>query len=295
MSPARFRFVPEPGFRKVNAVLDFIKVDAMLYKFPAAAALAALLSLSAAEAATVSRVVLKANDTTAQIGTRVDPYLDWINNTGVNEGVAGADSLVNNGIDLKDSWVDSNWGLVSSVRVSMYAQGNEVAYLEFAAAGTTKTNFFDLANLTASTWGTTGFPGQDLVNPFFSGQFFSIAGSIGNDRHWYVNNNWGGCGIDRGWFVVLDDTASPGYVCSWENIGVTRTGSNDRGFMYSMRAGASPDHQNFNNPGIGIADLFAVTVTYDDANVVPLPGAGGLLLTVMGGMAVLRRRKRTAP
>ena len=99
---------------------------------------AALCLVGSAHAATVNRVVLKASDTTAQSGTTVvDPYEDWAATVGVNEGVTGADAIANNGIDFKDSWVDSNWGLVDSVRVSMHAdvqgQLSEVAYFEFDA------------------------------------------------------------------------------------------------------------------------------------------------------------------
>lgn len=244
----------------------------------------------ASHATTVQRVVLKASDSSSPTGTVVDPYLDWINSVGVNEGVAGANSLTNNGIDFKDSWVDSNWGSVESARVSMYSAGVEVAFMEFMTAGTSKSNFFSLGNLTSSSWGTTGFPGQDLLNPYGSGQWFSTAGAVSNDRHWYVNNNWGGCGVDRGWFVVLDGTASPGYVCSWEDNGVAALGSNTRGFMYSTLFGGSPSHQNFNSSTIGIADTFAISVTYEVA-VIPLPASAALLLSAFGGLALIRRRR----
>lgn len=250
-----------------------------------------LLSVSAAQAATISRVVLKASDSSAATAPTVDPYLDWINAGGVNEGVAGAADTVNNGIDFKDSWVDTNWGLVDSARVSFFTGGQEVAFLEFATAGTTKSNFFDLANLTSSTWGTTGgpdpFPGQHPL-PHTNGQYFSIAGSIGNDRHWYVNHNWGGCGIDRGWFVVLDGTTAPNYVCNWEDIGAGALGSNSRGFMYSTLGG----YQNFNNSTIGIADTFAVSVTYTDMAPVPVPASALLLGSAIGGLALRRRRRK---
>lgn len=258
------------------------------------------LGVTQANAAPITRVVMKVSDLATTAGGIVDPYLDWVNAGGVNEGVVGATSLTNNGIDLKDSWIDSNWGTIDSVRVAMHRDGQEVAFLEFDSAGTTKTDFFDLSNLTSSSWGTTGFPGQDLVNPYFTGQWFNIEGSPSNDRHWYVNNNWGGCGADRGWFVVMDGTTAPGYICSWEDNGVSAVGSNSRGFMYStFQDVPDPDHQNFNDATIGIADVFSVSVTYDDGETtgggtVPVPGTVLLLIPGLMGFAAMRRRRTNA-
>lgn len=259
-------------------------------KFAAAAVLA--LGITQAHAVPVTKVVMKVSDLAGATAPLIDPFNDWINAGGFNEGVAGAASLTNNGVDYKDSWVDTNWGMVHNVRVSMYSQGQEVAYLEFDPTGTTKSNFFDLSNLTSSTWGTTGFPGQDLVNPFGTGQFFRIEGSDGNNRHWYVNNNWGGCSVDRGWFVVLDKAS--GYVCNWENTGVVALGNVTRGFMYSTRAGLNPTHQNFNEGTIGIADVFAVSVTYDDGTVTRASEPAALAIFGLGlvGLSLAARRKR---
>lgn len=245
-------------------------------KSTVAAACLIAMTTAAAHASSVTRLVLKASDALAAPGTTVvDPYLDWANAGGVNEGVAGATSVANNGIDYKDSWVDTNWGDVDSVRVSMFSNSVEVAYLEFDAAGTSKTDFFALANLTSSSWTDTGVPNN----------FFSIEGSATNDRHWYVNRNWGGCGSDAGWMVVLDGRASPSYACSWEND-ETGPGSANRGFLYS--AGSAVE--NFTTGNIGVADVFAVSVTTAP---VPVP-ASGLLLAGGIGALVLRQRRKAA-
>ena len=260
---------------------------------------AALCLVGSAHAATVNRVVLKASDTTAQSGTTVvDPYEDWAATVGVNEGVTGADAIANNGIDFKDSWVDSNWGLVDSVRVSMHAdvqgQLSEVAYFEFDAAGTTKTDFFAPGNLTGSTWGSTGFPttGQS-GNPFATGEWFSAEGSWGDygDRHWYVNNNWGGCAVDRGWFMVLDRDGAPNdFICSWERDAAQATGTSDRGFMYSTASGM----QQFNGGGYGVASVFSISVSYDDSvSAVPVPASMGLLGSAFGLLGLRRRGKHS--
>lgn len=228
---------------------------------------------TAADAAT--RLVMKVSDAPAASGTTViDPYLDWTGTGGINEGVAGATSLTNNGVDYKDSWVDTNWGDVTSVRVSMYTSAVEVAYMEFSAAGTTKEDFFSIANLTSSTW-------TDVATE--QRNFFSIAGSPINDRHWYVNRNWGGCPNDRGWMMVLDGRANPSYACAFED-NRTDTGSTTRGFLYAD----AMTEQNFTSGSIGVADVFAVTVTTAP---VPVPASGALLA---GALGVLAWRKRKA-
>ncbi len=237
---------------------------------------------SAAQASSVTRLVLKASDASAASGTSVvDPYLDWVNSGSVNQGVAGATSLSNNGVDYKDSWVDTNWADVQSVRVSMFSQSAEVAFMEFDAAGTTKSNFFAAANLTSSTWGASG-----PQSPF-TGNYFSIAGHSTIDRHWFVNQSYAGCPSDFGWMVVLDGRANPNYACSWEN---TRTdaGSTTRGFLYSLETGLT----DWQDGRVGIADVFAVSVTYDAAPI-PVPASGLLLAGGIGALALRKRRKAT--
>ncbi len=232
------------------------------------------LGTTAADAAT--RLVMKVSDAPVASGTTViDPYLDWTGTGGVNEGVAGATSLTNNGIDYKDSWVDTNWGDVTSVRVSMYTSAVEVAFMEFSAAGTAKDNFFSLANLTSSSWTDTGSPNN----------YFSIAGHNLIDRHWYVNRNYGGCTSDRGWMAVLDGRAAPSYACSWEDSR-TGTGSATRGFLYSD----GPANENWTTGSVGVADVFAVTVTTAP---VPVPASGALLAGALGALA-WRKRKAVA-
>lgn len=244
---------------------------------------AGLLGFSSVSTATViNKLAMKVNDSSASVGTVIDPYLDWVNSGGVNEGVSGATALVNNGIDYKDSWVDSNWSDVLSVRVSMYNQGSEVAFIDFNAAGTTKSNFFSQANVTSSSWTNIG-----------GGNFFSIAGDDFYNRNWFVENNYGGCGVDRGWMVVLENNSGP---CNWDNVGRSLLGSSSRGFLYSTLFTTSPYHGNWNNTNdFAAADLFAVSVKYDDGSTTaPVPAANTVLLLgtgLVGFAATLKRRK----
>ena len=196
-----------------------------------------------------SRLVLKVSDATPGA---IDPNADWINNGGFNMGTPGAKTLLNNGIDFKDSFVDTNWIDVLTVRVSMYNQGNEVAFIEFDAAGTTKTDFFAQSNVTASNWALLA-GGHN---------FFSIPGG-GFERHWFVNTQYGGCGNDSGHFLVLDGSNG---ACPWEN---TRSGAgkDTRLFLYSTLGptdgtfGDGAINWNDNTGGVGQADVFAVHVT----------------------------------
>lgn len=238
--------------------------------------LALAASVVAADASSVSRLVLKVSDAPAVSGTDVvDPYLDWINTGSVNEGVAGATSLTNNGVDYKDGWVDTNWGDVTSVRVSMFTASTEVAFMEFDASGTTKADFFAPSNLTSSSWTDTGSPNL----------FFSIAGDSVINRHWFVQRNYSGCSADRGWFAVLDGAASPSYPCSWEN-NQTDPGSPTRGFLYSSASG----NTNWTSGSVGVAEVFAVSVSYAAAPV-PIPASGALLICGIAGLAMRARRR----
>ncbi|MEC9432927.1 MAG: hypothetical protein VYD87_08460 [Pseudomonadota bacterium] len=244
---------------------------------------AAICAAGSAQALPVtSMVVMKVADSGP--GT-FDPYLDWIGAGGFNEGVAGAASLTNNGLDYKDSWVDSNWGDVLQVRVSMYTGGVEQAYMLFDASGTTKSDFFSVGNVIGSSWSDAAAGGSGST-----GDFFSIAGDSSINRHWFVNNNYGGCGADVGHMVVLDGSTG---ACSWESS-VVGAGIADRAFIYS---GVSTE-TNWTSGSPAVADVFAVQVMVEDtgSSTVPVPAAGGLIAAALGalGVAARGRRRRAA-
>ncbi|ARE39966.1 hypothetical protein RGUI_1825 [Rhodovulum sp. P5] len=244
----------------------------------AAASAAALLLASQANAASI--LAMKLSDLTpdASSAGRLDAYSGWTDGTGWNEGVAGATDLVNNGIDYRNGSID--WAEVESVRVSMYSQGSEVAYVEFDAAGTTMTDFFAVANVSGSSWP------DDLTTDVHN--YFSIAGHTSNDRHWYINRNYGGCGSDVGHMVVLDGDGAD--ACSWETTRTDDIGLTNRGFLYSTLT----TDTNWNNTGgqVGVADVFAVHVTVGGD--VPLPASLVLMGTALGGLGAARRFARKA-
>ncbi len=127
---------------------------------------------------------------------------------------------------------------LSQALVAVYVDGKAAKTLRFNAAGTTKDNWYQNDKLLASDW--SDLTGQAV-------QYFSIPGDSGNGRHWYINNNYGGCPADAGWLVV-DRGPHP---CSWE------TGRDPAvSILYSTSGGYS----NWNAGSIAEAHAFAVFV-----------------------------------
>ncbi|RDC75241.1 hypothetical protein DLJ49_00340 [Rhodovulum sp. 12E13] len=247
----------------------------------AAAGLAALLA-PPVQAATYDLLAMKVSDLAPATGSagRIDPYLDWTGTGGFNVGVAGATSLANNGVDYKDPFVDASWGDVLSVRVSMYSAGSEVAFIEFDASGTSKTDFFAPGNVAASSW-------TDLASAE-SFRYFSIPGHDVENRHWFVHRQYGGCSNDAGWMVVRDGGTSD--ACAWMNDR-SGAGLGDRAFLYSAEDTAI----TYSSAGTSLAaaDVFAVHVELAGTPpVVPGPAPAVLLVTGVAALGALRRRSR---
>lgn len=192
-------------------------------------------------------------------------------------------SLTDGSSDYRDAWIDNatNWASVTNIKVGMYDEsGNEVAYLNFAGpnsvqgAGVSLSSFFSPADLASSNY-------TDIPTSPFTGNIFSAAG--GDRRYFYVNNNYGGCPADVGWFAVV---ANFGYPCPWES---STTNANGRAFLYAL----GNVRQNWTSGQIGEANVFAVTITSDLAPAgVPEPAT---IVLVGAGLATVRllRRRRT--
>ena len=201
-------------------------------------------------------------------------------------------SLTDTTSDYRSSWVDnaSDWASVTNINVGMYnASGNEVAYFNFAGpdtvqgAGVTLSNFFSSTDLVSTNY-------TDIPNPF-TGNYFDEAGDT--RRHFFVQNNYGGCQNDAGWFVV---DVNGGEACSWETTQqALNTSGSERVFLYAL--GNTQQIWSYNGiigaaDDVGSADVFAITVT---SGLVSSPEPSTLLtlgsaLSVLGFIRLRRRR-----
>jgi hypothetical protein len=122
--------------------------------------------------------------------------------------------------------VQSDWNgvggfVVAKARVVLYngeEEGQSVTFKIPIASSTNITTWFTQANLTTSTW--TDLTSTGIYN------FFSIPGDT--LRKWYINKNYGGCGVDSGWMVITDGaTEGCPYESQWSTLnanGVTGPG-----------------------------------------------------------------------
>ncbi|XP_038067109.1 uncharacterized protein LOC119737089 [Patiria miniata] len=145
----------------------------------------------------------------------------------VFKGVAGT------GVKLHDMWTTMNWTSsyeasghrrdnclyqawrngqlnVRRVKLSLSNSMEVRAELIFNGAGSDIKSWFTQTRLISSPW-------DDLKSAPFtggSGQFFSVDGHIEEDRRFYINNNYGGCGVDKGWLLVTESASL--VHCPWE-------------------------------------------------------------------------------
>tara|TARA_Y100000780_G_C13680005_1_gene415666 strand:- start:846 stop:1601 length:756 start_codon:yes stop_codon:yes gene_type:complete len=230
-------------------------------------AVASLLSFQTS-ASLVTDLVFKLSDSTAD-ANKLDAYTGW--QTSGDFGSVPAD-LTDDGADFRSSLIDTNWNDVTAVRVSMYLNGSETAYLEFDATGTTSTDFFSENNLIGSS--NSGLLSETQFN------YFSIEGheDTGINRNWFINSSYNGCPNDFGYFAVTDG-AGP---CSWENDLNRYLNDNNRGFYYSELGWVNwPNSGNVDTVNnLGIADVFAVHVTREVSTPATLSLFGIALLMI---------------
>ena len=103
---------------------------------------------------------------------------------------------------LVDSW---NTLRVALVRLALYENGREVAFLLFDGVGTDKMNWFSKERILDSSWNHLRYD-----SPF---NFASVAGDGQFGRRFFINIRYGGCENDHGFIVLEDCGAQP---CSYE-------------------------------------------------------------------------------
>ncbi|XP_038065900.1 uncharacterized protein LOC119735986 [Patiria miniata] len=106
---------------------------------------------------------------------------------------------------LHDGWKSGELS-VRRVNLSLYGSEGDRVDLIFNGTGTDIHSWFTQERLISSPW-------QDL-NSSATPNYFSIEGDKSKDRHFVINNNYGGCGVDKGWLVVTNSNSS--IDCAWE-------------------------------------------------------------------------------
>ncbi|KAK3095541.1 hypothetical protein FSP39_015906, partial [Pinctada imbricata] len=110
---------------------------------------------------------------------------------------AGSNTYKSHVIDAWDQYS------IDAVRVSFYKDNEEKAYVVFDAHGATKTNWFDCSRILYTSF-------TDL-NRLKAVTYCGIEGDNSLQRRFFIQNNYGGCNNDAGWFVIIE-----GGTCSWE-------------------------------------------------------------------------------
>jgi hypothetical protein len=182
-------------------------------------------------------------------GATVDTNELWTSSTApVNATSADCTSTTTSGatVSCVNAFVTKFWNAngiaLTSARVHAYTAGAVSAYLRFDGLTTDRTAWFGAASLAASSW-------TDLAAATPS--HFAVAGDVQFGRRFFVNNNYGGCTSDAGWFVVSSTGGTQNKPCGWE----TSRGTGTR-ILYASGA----TYTNWTSGSVGVADALMVLV-----------------------------------
>ena len=126
-------------------------------------------------------------------------------------------SVYQSWVSAFDSSLNTLWSMSNRVRFTMkHAQVSQ--YIIFDSTESEKETWFSPTRIIETSY-------SDL-NASSKFNFFSLQGEHsltkqdyhrGHSRRFFLNRNYGGCGVDYGWFVVVDgDTNEGRFLCSWE-------------------------------------------------------------------------------
>ncbi|KAK7104888.1 uncharacterized protein [Littorina saxatilis] len=136
------------------------------------------------------------------------------------------------------------------VRVGVYKDNVEQRFFEFNGKNSNYDNWFSQSRLIKSSY--TDLSAATRPQP----NFFSIAGDHRHGRHFFINNNYGGCNADAGWLVVSDRPA-PYPTCFWQSVA-----SKSYPLIFFSSADAK---SNFNNrTTVGFADTLVISIKLDN-------------------------------
>ncbi|XP_052811868.1 uncharacterized protein LOC128239311 [Mya arenaria] len=104
----------------------------------------------------------------------------------------------------------NNWQTlnVRLVKIALYKQSKEVAYIVFNAIGSDLTSWFDRVRVEDSSWSDV-----TATNTY---NFFSIQGhdnGLDLERTFFINQEYGGCDADLGNLVVVEHDGG----CNWDH------------------------------------------------------------------------------
>ena len=141
----------------------------------------------------------------AQAGNGIRVYDAWESSQGTRDSLP-ADMMKYTDRHYRNPLVDSwNTLRVALVRLALYENGREVAFLLFDGVGTDKMNWFSKERILDSSWNHLRY--DSPLN------FASVAGDGRYGRRFFINIRYGGCENDHG-FIVLEDCGTQ--PCSYE-------------------------------------------------------------------------------
>ncbi|XP_035828468.1 uncharacterized protein LOC118478619 [Aplysia californica] len=97
-----------------------------------------------------------------------------------------------------------HWLNIEEVALVLYSGGWDVKFVVLDGRGSNFVNWLSPDRVLRSSW-------SDLKTE--AKNFFSIVGDAVNYRHFFLNSIYGGCDVDEGWLVTVDQ---PHPNCEWE-------------------------------------------------------------------------------
>lgn len=130
---------------------------------------------------------------------------------------------------------------VQYVKLALYKQSQEVAYVVFDGLNTNVTSWFNGSRVEASSW-------SDLTRQH-AFNYFAIKGHVGGtlERTFFINSHYGGCDQDLGHLVVVEHNGD----CAWDDQPIYPA------ILYSDMNGA----EYWNRRQFGRADYLAIFIS----------------------------------